>query len=72
MTEPKKSKTRDEINEATAQAMHSRTGYDLDACRADALMRQGLYEIRDSVEGLTQYLEAKNADVPTPEKSNDN
>lgn len=51
-----KSETRDKINEHTAQAMHVRTGFDLDACRTDAMMKQGLYKQEDSIEGLTRFL----------------
>ena len=55
----KKSETLDRVNELTAQAMHIRTGYDIEACRADSVMRQGLYNVQDSIVGIIAFLGEK-------------
>jgi len=66
-----KSETRDKINELTAQAMHGRTGYDLDACRADAIMKQGLWNHSDHIDGIIAFLGEKYDDQPTQQKPTD-
>jgi len=47
---------RKEIEERTAQATHARGGWDIDICRADAIMKQGLWQPQDSVEALISWL----------------
>jgi len=48
---------RKEIEERTAQATHARGGWDIDICRADAIMKQGLWQPQDSIEGIVSFMQ---------------
>ena len=63
---------RKEIIERTAQATHARGGWDIDICRQDAIMKQGLWQPQDSIEGITSWLVDELPEIPAHDKASEN
>jgi len=55
----KKMSVKEEIDELTALAIHRDKGYDLDACRTDAIMQQALWEPKHAIQAIVEFLSAK-------------